>query len=363
MQRLSITLYLADQNPRRDRSLGITEYSERLVSKLLEYPEIEIKSLISRSSINVEGVRAEIMLPFRTDLILGRLLCDHFHGYLLPKADIYHYPKGFLPLLGVRHPNFVTIHDTILQFYADHYPTFRSHSDYAYWLFILKNTLREADVVLTVSEFSKRNIKEFCERHRIKAPLIIVTYEGAVGEEDAGTYGEKGNYFVLFASELPHKQTRRLLELWKELENSTRDAGRLVLIGQVAEDAKSLVGACKRVEYSGRLDRENLTALVRNSQGMLLPSEIEGFGLPALEAVYQGTPVAFVRGTAVDEILDYPGKGGFVLEDFDSFESALREIQALSPEEVARHALHLRSKYSWRAVAERTIAGYREALR
>ena len=51
---------------------------------------------------------------------------------------------------------------------------------------------------------------------------------------------------------------------------------------------------------------------------LLLPSEIEGFGLPALEAYYLSTPVVYVRGTAVEEILGERSPGGFVLESADS---------------------------------------------
>ena len=97
------------------------------------------------------------------------------------------------------------------------------------------------------------------------------------------------------------------------------------------------------------------------ARALILPSEIEGFGLPALEAYYLGTPVCFVNNTSVEEILGVATKkGGFTLESADSLFSALDEVMRMSPEDVRECGLILRDTYAAKKVTARMIAIFDE---
>jgi glycosyltransferase involved in cell wall biosynthesis len=185
-----------------------------------------------------------------------------------------------------------------------------------------------------------------------------VTYEGASGEEMAGSVGEKKNYLLALASLQPHKQTLRLLEYWSLLEASVADAPKLLLVGTPDERLKKQTALCKKVEWVRAPSNDDLAKLLREARGLIFPSEIEGFGLPGVEAYYQGTPVVYVRGTAVEEILRSPEFGGFQLDDFESFRKAVLGILTMSPDDIAKHALSLRDLYAWSRVAERTLQAY-----
>jgi glycosyltransferase involved in cell wall biosynthesis len=107
------------------------------------------------------------------------------------------------------------------------------------------------------------------------------------------------------------------------------------------------------------LEESALRAAYRAARALILPSEIEGFGLPALEAYYLGTPVCFVRGTSVEEVLGVAtGKGGFALDDPASLVAALGEVMAMSAEEVRDCGLKLRETYAARKVAERMVEAF-----
>src|SRR6202040_1038313 len=97
---LDVCFYCADQNPHRDRSRGITNYTSGLLVNLAKRSELSLSAVISKSSFPLPVDIPATRLPFRTDRVLGRIVADHFHP-LLPSNDAktWHYPKGFLPLI------------------------------------------------------------------------------------------------------------------------------------------------------------------------------------------------------------------------------------------------------------------------
>jgi glycosyltransferase involved in cell wall biosynthesis len=351
-----VTFYLADQHPGRDRSLGITGYSLQLLEELQKSNRVRCDVVSSRSSVLVQGAKYE--LPFRTDSPIKRLIGDHLHGAIFSKHEILHYPKGYLPAFLPKGPLVATIHDTIIQHYVDYYPKERSLLAYAYWLAVTKHSLRKASLILTVSKSAEDAIKRFCSRYAITTPKIHVTYEGASGEEFAGTLGEKQDYCLGFASTQPHKRTERLLEYWRHFESKEGNHPKLLLIGTPNDRLMELALLCKSVEWVQAPSFNDLAKLLRAARGLIFPSEIEGFGLPGVEAYYQGTPVAYVRNTAVEEVLCHPDVGGFDLDDFDSFHAAVNGVLNMPSQSVANHALLLRDKYLWSKVAERTVQAY-----
>jgi alpha-1,3-rhamnosyl/mannosyltransferase len=109
------------------------------------------------------------------------------------------------------------------------------------------------------------------------------------------------------------------------------------------------------------LEDASLRAAYLNAKALVLPSEIEGFGLPALEAYYLGTPVCFVRGTSVEEILSVATyKGGFTLDDAESLFRALDEVMAMGTEEIRHCGLTLRETYAAEKVAARMMEVFEE---
>ena len=106
---------------------------------------------------------------------------------------------------------------------------------------------------------------------------------------------------------------------------------------------------------------EALQAAYQHARALILPSEIEGFGLPALEAYYLGTPVCFVKGTSVEEVLGVAtDRGGFSLDDPESLFSALEDVMAMPAEQVHACGLKLRQTYAAENVAERMLKVFEE---
>lgn len=368
---LRISAYLADQNPGHDRSFGISRMSRDVLEALQAGGGVTIVATASQTSQQApESVGTSRTLPWGTRRKSVRLLTDHFHPLFARHGqapDLHYFPKGYLPLLnGFCTPSVVTIHDTIIQYDEDHYPKWRKLWEYTYWALMLKHTLRKADRILTVSESSKRQIQTFMKRHRIPAKEITVTYEPCTYEGiPQPVEPEKENYVIHLASCEPHKRTAHLIRWWHNAETQkNRHLPTLHLIGTVPPEVAHLLTSAKTIVKRPFLEDNALMAAYLHARALVLPSEIEGFGLPALEAYYLGTPVCFVKGTSVEEILGVATtKGGFSLDDDESLFTALDEVMAMSPAEVRDCGLKFREAYAANKVAEKMVEVFRDAAR
>ena len=364
---VNLTIYLADQNPGYDRSFGISRMSQVVLKALQKTGKARVRAISSQTSQQAPNAAiTDYHLPWGTRNKLVRLLTDHFHPLLCSHAaepNIYYYPKGYLPLVsGLCRPSVVTIHDTIIQYDEDHYPTWRKPSEYRYWAMMLKHTLRQADRILTVSESSKRQIHDFMERHGIPKNGITVTYEPCLYEGvPQPVESLKENYVIHLASCEPHKRTAHLIRWWHEEESKGRNLPMLHLIGSVPPEVQSLLASSHSIVKSPFLEEAALQAAYRSARALILPSEVEGFGLPALEAYYLGTPVCFVRGTSVEEILGVvTSQGGFSLDSSESLFTALDEVMAMSQDQVRACGLKLRETYAAQKVANQMLEVFEE---
>ncbi len=341
MDSLRVAFFLADQNPHRDRSLGITRMTECLAREMCHSSQVSITQVVSRSSYRFECLAdAVVQLPWRTDAKIGRILGDQLHPLFLRKVespDVWFYPKGYLPrIVPARRPNVIVVHDTILQWYADYYPHYRSRIDYLYWCRMMRHSIARADHIIAVSETTKAQIQDLCDRFKIESPPITVSFEGSDFEVELPLLAEEKQDFVLhLASSAPHKKTNLLLNWWHELTLAGVDLPPLKLVGGLDEVGQSLLKQCNGIEKLPRLEDPEFRLTMKQARAILIPSEIEGFGLPALEAYYCGTPVCFVEGTSIAELLSgRADRGGFALKSRDSFAAALESVLAMPHSEV-----------------------------
>jgi glycosyltransferase involved in cell wall biosynthesis len=135
----------------------------------------------------------------------------------------------------------------------------------------------------------------------------------------------------------------------------------LQLVGTVPPEVLPLLSRTRGIVRQPFLEDAELQTAYRSARALIFPSEIEGFGLPAVEAYYLGTPVCFVKGTSVEEVLGVAtSKGGFSLDDPASLTAALDEVLAMTPEEVYDCGLRLRQAYAVEKVADVMMAAFRK---
>jgi glycosyltransferase involved in cell wall biosynthesis len=364
---MKICYYLCDQAKTR-KSRGIWVYTNELINALVNQNKLEISVLTSLDGHRIPGVE-NIILPIKTSSLPVRLMMDHIHPLVLPKADIYHYPKGFMPFYSPKDmPRIASILDTIGVHYYDNY---RGKNDVfkpfelEYWLAILTRTLKQVDAVITISYKSAESIQHYCDIRGIKAPPVFVTYL-ASKYHDIQSLNErkKQDYVIHFASELPHKRTGWLLDVWSRMENERKNLPELWLVGTLSKSLNQLAETIKSVKLISFLDDVEMKQLIMTARALIYPSEIEGFGLPALEAYQLGTPAMYVADTSVDEILRVDGisvSGRFYL-DYDDFCRVLDEVLSLSVEDVALTQNEMYKKFKWEYTADQTVAVYNEVM-
>ena len=132
--------------------------------------------------------------------------------------------------------------------------------------------------------------------------------------------------YILFVGSLElRKNLDLLLHAWNEIENDFKETW-LIIVGTSGNvfKAVSLPHKMERVRFLGYVEDETLAGLYANATLFVLPSQDEGFGLPALEAMASGTPVIVSNGGALPEIV---GKAGliFCLSNPVGLKNALRE--------------------------------------
>lgn len=165
---------------------------------------------------------------------------------------------------------------------------------------------RRSDVILTVSEFSKKRLEQNGAVPKGKLKVVYngvdhmrrISIDSSVISRNALN---KGGYFLAIGSSVAHKNLHMLLDLAKKRVDTTIP---IVIAGGGGAKgfAKSEFSDFKGVKFLGRVTDEELKSLYINAFALLFPSITEGFGLPALEAMFCGCPVVATTGGAVPEI-------------------------------------------------------------
>ena len=273
------------------------------------------------------------------------------------RPDVYHAID--LRLAGRSPcPWVVTLHDLIP--WALGGPRMRGER-FRFWLG--RRLLKRADAVLAVSEATARD----AARHAgVDPKRTKVVYEAAdpVFEPRSGAADrvrerralEPG--YLLFVGALDaRKDPAGLLRAWA-VAKEARPQLRLVIAGDPGSQApRSMPGATT----VGPVDKLELADLYSAAGCLVFPSRYEGFGLPCLEAMACGCPVAAYANSSLPEVVD--GAGTLVPDgDAGALGRAAAALVA-DPEHARRAGLERAKLFTWSKAARQTIALYESLLR
>ena len=224
-------------------------------------------------------------------------------------VDIYHGLTGELPLglseAGIK--SVVTIHDLIFMRCPEYY----NPVDVAIYKWKFRNTCKQADRIIAISECTRRDIMELGE---IDDSRIHVVYQSC-GTRFCQQVGEAQKAEVRSRYSLPQRyilfvgtiEERKNALLAAQALPYLSDEIHLVLVGRQTAYAKTITsfarqnGLANRIHMLSGVPTSDLYAIYQQAECFVYPSRYEGFGIPVIEAIQSRLPVIACTGSCLEE--------------------------------------------------------------
>lgn len=304
----------------------------------LQWPDFIVKRFVTKASdYDVIHILSNVMLPSSS--------FDSFDNLIL------------------------TIHDG----YIFHSEMFPEMFPWVKYMREMPQQCLRANKIITVSEYSKKEIMHYC---RIPEEKIHVIPNATQWEDDSRIQIDQDffnsadilpeKYFLAVGVIRPNKNYPSLLAGYLEYRKSSSFKGeKLVIVGyhEYPEIAAKFMNT-EGVILIPSVPRPILKMLYQNAKGFFIVSLMEGFGIPLLEAMQQGCPACYARGTAMDEIgrdaafcIDSPTDISAIAEMFEHFSKGGTDVKN-SVEKCRK----ISREYSWDDTARKTLDVYEHVM-
>lgn len=343
---------------------GNESYIAGLLSGLLELnsrPQISLLTCdwgkpldlpISLQQVNLGAYRRLPFFLWQQTQALRRLQPDwYLSNFFLPPL---------LPCRGV-----VVVHDLSFRRHPNYFPRFIAW--YMRWLTGL--AIRQARIILTVSEFTHQELLHFypVDKNKVVAIPNGVNPEFGVLTQEADViadrdilihYGIKRPYIFALGNIHPRKNLDRLLEAYLQLKNSRKSMPEMVWGGLERWESGTLLNRARSagVVLPGFIAQHHLATLYRQAEMLIYPSLYEGFGLPPLEAMACGTPVIASNTTSLPEVV---GQAALVVDPTQVGEIAAAIARLLDDPalqaQLQQAGIEQAKQFSWKQTARKLV--------
>jgi glycosyltransferase involved in cell wall biosynthesis len=329
-----------------------------------DLPDAGRLTVDTRESVTEAAVQGSARRPFDLARMSWRVSRAAFDWVVFP--TVY----SFVPVFG-RAKLAVTIHDALPEMFSPQ--VLGSRIDAALWRAKVRLAIRQATLLMTTSTAAAADIRRHLPVGDRRIAMLSAGVAEAFTPQPAIADGERvralvpdGRLVVYVGGLSPHKRVPALIAAFGHVAARHADA-RLVLAGPADEDGFSrdegsiraaiagLGTAADRVHQVGFVPDDTLAALYRAATCVVLPSIVEGFGLPALEAMACGAPVLVARTPALVELC------GDAAATFDAPEDLPAALLQLFESDAARDRLRRAAParaalFGWEEAARRLLA-------
>jgi len=369
-----------DYTPGVTLGAGIGRYTRGLVQALFELDRENEYVLFATPGLR-SNPKPQIPNPnfhYRPIPASHRLMAIFWHRLRIPlpveafigPVDVFHSPDFVLPPQR-RGARLLTVHD--LSFMR--YPEGATPSLRRYLNTVVPRSIARADLVLADSESTKRDLAELLdvspERVRVVYAGVEPRFRPMFDDEHLRAVARRYELdppFILAVGTLePRKNLQRLFQAYALLRQRMAFAPRLVVVGArgwLTDDifaALEASGIAAHVRFPGFVHDEDLPAVYNLACLFAFPSLYEGFGIPPLEALACGVPVACSNASSLPEVV---GDAALTFDPTDveaMVEAMLRLLTDgdLRADLIARGRARA-ERFTWPAAAADLLAAYQE---
>ena len=354
---------------------GVGRYTREIVQHLASVapddsfllPYFDFKNEASPIEVPNAELRPIRWCPGRAAQLAWKTIHWPPYDMLAGKADLYHFPNFIIPPMRKGCKTVVTIHD--MSFVP--YPHFAEGRNVRYLNAHIRDTVDRADAIITVSEFSA---KEICTYLGVDPKRVFAIHHGI-----ADTFARPDDNTVKhvlaeckldkpFLLTVGTVEPRKNLELLVSIFENLKDFdGELVIAGGLGWKYEPILERIKKspraknIRCLGYTADDKLPALYAGASAFLLTSHYEGFGFPPVEAMACGTPVVSSTGGSLAEVL---GEGAVLINSL-SHEDWIDPINQVLNDSTFREKLIIRgfakaASYRWADAARKTMNVYRQ---
>lgn len=284
--------------------------------------------------------------------------------------DLTHSPTPII--LPTRGKKVVTVHDLFFM----EFPQLTDKETRRSLFRKSEQSLRRADGIVVVSHFTKHQIigRFGLEEEKIKViyhgmdPKFLADISSEAAKKTKRKYSLPSSFILFVGAMEPRKNLLNLIEALKVLHERFERIP-LVLVGQRGQDSENVRDTIRQnklenwVKMLGYLPEEELIHLYHLASVFVFPSFCEGFGLPLLEAMSSGLPIAASSATAIPEIA---GDAALYFDPHNFNDIADKIGQAIGDENL-RQSIIVKGKervkdFDWKKTAVETLEFYNEIV-
>lgn len=294
------------------------------------------------------------------------------------KLDLMHFPYFSVPI-RYNGKFVVTVHDLIIHHFATGEATTLPKPLYQLkvqaYKYIISQAAKKSEMVIAVSNATK---DEIVDHLHVPEERIAVIYEGV--DRKISTFkfppfrdkqisnSQYGKYFLHVGNVYPHKNVKRLVEAFARAH---LDDVQLLFVGKNDYFMQRLEEfVCKRkleesVKFLGFVDDETLAILFKNALATIVPSLMEGFGLPVLEAMANES---LVIASDIPSLKEIAKDAAIYIDPFnvEDISAKMRDIAGSDRKKfksLRTNGKELAYDFSWEKMARQTLAIYESSTR
>ncbi len=285
--------------------------------------------------------------------------------------DVAHFPYNMRPFRGLHVPTALTLYDAIPRRFPHYFPPHKR------WLIeiIQRLALHASDAFVAISTATARDFQTLYRVQPERITIAPLAPDPIFRPQSFDKVAElrarlnlPEHYALYLGSNKPHKNLPRLIEVWAQLtghDRSRLEAPHLVVAGVWDErypEAKQRAQSLRLthlIHFLGPVANVDLPALYSGAEFFIFPSVYEGFGLPVLEAMACGTPVACSNAASLPEIAGDAARL-FDPASTDSIAEAVFDLwqNPVKRQDLARRGLQHAAQFTWRRTAQLTREAY-----